>query len=222
MLDQQLNASLIYGADMTVSDVYNLQNEKVSEVELRDDIFGVLIKKHVLHQVVVGQLAKHRSGTAATKNRSNVKCSRSKLWRQKGTGRARVGSGSSPTRKGGGVAFGPSPRDYSQKVPKKVRKAALRMALTDKVQSNRLMIVDDFSLPEIKTKHFVGTMRGFDVKKALIVTNDKSENLEKSSKNVPLMKVMRYQGLNVYDILRYDHLFLERPAVQKIEEALVP
>ena len=223
MLDQQsLNPSIIYGADMTVSDVYNLQNEKVSEVELRDDIFGVSIKKHVLHQVVMGQLAKRRSGTAATKNRSAVRCSGSKLWRQKGTGRARVGSGSAPGRKGGGVAFGPSPRDYSQKVPKKVKKAALRMALTDKVQNNRLIIVDDFRLPEIKTKNFVGTMSGFDVKKGLIVTNDKSENLEKSSKNVPLMKVMRYQGLNVYDILRYDHLFLERPAVQKIEEALVP
>ena len=206
---------------MTVSDVYNLENEKVSEVELRDDIFDVPIKKHVLHQVVMGQLAKRRSGTAATKNRSAVKCSGSKLWRQKGTGRARVGSGSAPGRKGGGVAFGPSPRDYTQKVSKKVKKAALRMALTDKVQNNCLIIVEDFSLPEIKTKKFAGTMRGFDVKKALIITNDKSENLEKSSKNVPFMKVMRYQGLNVYDILRYDHLFLERPAVQNIEEALI-
>ncbi|MBW1782515.1 MAG: 50S ribosomal protein L4 [Deltaproteobacteria bacterium] len=206
---------------MTVSDVYNLQNEKVSELELNDDVFAVPIKKHVLHQVVTAQLSKKRSGTAATKGRSDVKCSGSKLWRQKGTGRARVGRGSSPTRKGGGVAFGPSPRDYSQKVPKKVRKAALRMALTDKVQGNHLIIVDDFSLPEIKTKIFVGAMKRFDVKKALIVTGDKSENLEKSSKNVPLIKVMRYQGLNVYDLLRYDHLFIEQPAVQKIEEALV-
>ena len=206
---------------MTVSDVYNLQNEKVSEVELKDEVFAVPIKKYVLHQVVVGQLSNHRSGTAATKGRSDVKCSGAKLWRQKGTGRARVGRGSSPIRKGGGVAFGPSPRNYSQKVPKKVRKAALRMALTDKVQSNHLIIVDDFSFPEIKTKQFVGTMRRFDVKKALIITDDKSENLEKSSKNVPQIKVMRHEGLNVYDILRYDHLFLERPAVQKIEEALV-
>ncbi|MBU0736004.1 MAG: 50S ribosomal protein L4 [Proteobacteria bacterium] len=206
---------------MTVTDVYNLQNEKVSEVELKDEVFGVPIKRHVLHQVVVGQLSNRRSGTAASKSRSDVKCSGSKLWRQKGTGRARVGRGSSPTRRGGGVAFGPSPRDYSQKVPKKVRKAALRMALTDKVQNNHLIIVEDFNLPEIKTKNFVVAMQKFDVKKALIVTDDKSENLEKSSKNVPLIKVMRYQGLNVYDILRYDHLFLERPAVQKIEEALV-
>ncbi|HDZ90840.1 MAG: 50S ribosomal protein L4 [Deltaproteobacteria bacterium] len=206
---------------MTVSDVYNVENEKVSELELRDDIFDVPVKGHLLHQVVVAQLAKRRSGTAATKNRSAVKCSGSKLWRQKGTGRARVGRGSSPTRRGGGVAFGPSLRDYSKKVPKKVRKAALRMALTDKLRNNLLIIIDDFSLPEIKTKNFVGTMRNFDVRKALIVTKDKSENLEKSSRNVPFTKVMRHEGLNVYDILRHDHLFLELPAVQKIEEALI-
>jgi len=206
---------------MTVAAVYNLQNEKVSEIELKDEVFAVPIKKHVLHQVVVGQLSRRRSGTAATKGRSDVKCSGNKLWRQKGTGRARVGDGASPTRKGGGVAFGPSPRDYSQKVPKKLRRSALRMALTDKVQDKHLTIIEDFSLPEIKTKKFVETLRRFDVKKALIVTGGKSENLEKSSKNVPLIKVMRYEGLNVYDLLRYDHLFIEQPAVQKIEEALV-
>ena len=206
---------------MTVSDVYNLKNEKVSELELRDDVFAVPVKAHVLHQVVVAQLAGRRAGTASAKNRSAVKSSGSKLWRQKGTGRARVGRGSSPTRRGGGVAFGPSPRDYSKKVPKKVRKAALKMALTDKIRENRLIIIDDLTLPEIKTKNFVGSMRNFQVRKALIVTAGKSENLEKSSRNVPFTKVMRHEGLNVYDILRYDHLFLERPAVQKIEEALV-
>jgi large subunit ribosomal protein L4 len=206
---------------MTVADVYNLQNEKVSEIELKDEVFAVPIKKHVLHQVVVGQLSGRRAGTAATKGRSDVKSSGSKLWRQKGTGRARVGGAASPTRKGGGVAFGPSPRDYSQKISKKVRRSALRMALTDKVQDNHLIVVADFSLPEIKTKKFVETLRRFDVRKALIVTGGKSENLEKSSKNVPQIKVMRYEGLNVYDLLRYDHLFIEQPAVRKIEEALV-
>lgn len=205
---------------MTVLDVYNLQKEKVSEVELKGDVFSVPIKKHVLHQVVVAQLAGRRSGTAAVKNRAAVKSSSAKLWRQKGTGRARVGTASSPTRKGGGVAFGPSPRKYDQKVPKKVKKAALRMALSDKVQSEQLFVVDDFALPEIKTKPFVEAMDQFDIRKALIVTNAKSENLEKSSKNVPKVKVMRYEGLNVYDILKYDTLFLERPAVDKIQEAL--
>jgi len=205
---------------MTVLDVYNLQKEKVSEVELNGDVFSVPIKKHVLHQVVVAQLAGRRSGTAAVKNRAAVKSSSAKLWRQKGTGRARVGTASSPTRKGGGVAFGPSPRKYDQKVPKKVKKAALRMALSDKVQCDQLFVIDDFALPEIKTKPFVEAMDQFDVRKALIVTNAKSENLEKSSKNVPTVKVMRYEGLNVYDILKYDTLFLERMAVDKIQEAL--
>ncbi len=205
---------------MTVLDVYNLQKEKVSEVELKGEVFSVPIKKHVLHQVVVAQLAGHRSGTAAVKNRSAVKSSSAKLWRQKGTGRARVGRASSPTRRGGGVAFGPSPRNYDKKVPKKVRKAALRMALSDKVQCEQLIVIDDFTLPEIKTKPFVEAMNQFNIRKALIVTNDKSENLEKSSKNVPKVKVMRHEGLNVYDILKYDTLFLERVAVDKIQEAL--
>jgi len=205
---------------MTVLDVYNLQKEKVSEVELSENVFSVPIKKHVLHQVVVAQLAGRRSGTAAVKNRAAVKGSTAKLWRQKGTGRARAGRASSPTRKGGGVAFGPSPRNYDQKVPKKIRKAALRMALSDKVQCDQLIVIDDFTFPEIKTKRFVEAIDQFAVRKALIVTNEKSENLEKSSKNVPKVKVMRHEGLNVYDILKYDTLFLERMAVNKIQEAL--
>jgi len=206
---------------MTVVDVYNLKNEKISKVELKDEIFDVPIKKHILHQVVISQLASHRSGTAATKSRSEVKGSGAKLWRQKGTGRARVGSASAPIRRGGGVAFGPIPHKYVNKVPKKVRKAALRMALTDKVKSDHLIVLEKFELPEIKTKEFVGVMKSFDVNKALIVTQDKSVNLEKSSSNVPWVKVMRYQGLNVYDILKYDHLFLEQSAIGKIQEALV-
>jgi large subunit ribosomal protein L4 len=207
--------------EMTVVDVYNLQKEKISEVELRDEIFDITIKKHVLHQVVLSQLCDKRSGTASAKGRSEVKSSGRKLWRQKGTGRARVGTASSPKRRGGGVAFGPVPHRYVHKVSKKVRKAALCMALTDKVQADQLIVVDDFGLPEIKTKHFVSVMKNFEVKRVLIVTQDKVVNLEKSSKNVPWVKVMRYQGLNVYDILKYDHLLLEQSAIPKIEEALV-
>jgi large subunit ribosomal protein L4 len=207
---------------MAVIDVYNLQKEKTSQIELKEEIFGVPIKKHVLHQVVVGQLHKRRSGSASVKGRSDVKSSGTKLWRQKGTGRARVGAASSPTRRGGGVAFGPSIRSYAQGIPKKVRKGALRMALTDKFQNDRLMVVLDFNLPEIKTRHFVEVMNDFGVKKALIITEDKNENLEKSSKNVAWVKVMRYQGLNVYDILNHDHLFLVQSAIPKIEEALIP
>ena len=206
---------------MAVIDVYNMNREKTSEVELKENIFNVPIKKNVLHQVVVSQLNNRRAGSASTKNRSAIKASGSKLWRQKGTGRARVGGASSPTRRGGGVAFGPSPRKYLLKVPKKVRKSALCMALTDKFKNERLVVLDDFSLPEIKTKNFVQIMEGFEVGKVLIVTEEKNENLEKSSRNVPWVKVMRVQGLNVYDILKYDHLFLIQPAVIKIEEALI-
>ena len=206
---------------MAIIDVHNLEGKKTSQIELDGGIFDVPIKKHVLHQVVVNQLLNRRSRTASTKTRSEVKGSRKKLWRQKGTGRARAGAASSPTRRGGGVAFGPIPMKKRFNVPKKVRKAALRMALTDKVQSNRLVVVSDFNLAEIKTSNFVQVMKNFEVNKALIITEDKNENLEKSSKNVPWVKVMRYQGINVSDILSYDHLFLVQSAIMKVEEALV-
>jgi large subunit ribosomal protein L4 len=206
---------------MTVIDVYNLQAEKTSRMELNDDIFGVPVRKEILHQVVVSQLNKKRSGTASTKSRSEVKRSGKKLWKQKGTGRARVGDAASPTRRGGGVIFGPTPRTYIKKVTKKVRRAALLMALTDKLRSERLVVIEDFNFPEIKTRNFIQIMKNFEVNKALIVTEDKNENLEKSSQNVPWVKVMRYQGLNVYDILKHDHLFLAQSVITRIEEALI-
>ena len=206
---------------MAVVDVYNLQGKKTTQMELNEDVFNAPIKAHVIHQVVVSQLLNRRSGSASTKSRSEVRSSGAKLWRQKGTGRARVGQASSPTRRGGGVAFGPAPRKYVRKVPKKVRRSALRMALTDKYQTDRLIVVSDFDLPEIKTRDFVGAMENFNVDRALIVTNEKNEVLEKSSKNVPWVKVMRYQGLNVYDVLRHEHLFLDQSAISMIEEALL-
>jgi large subunit ribosomal protein L4 len=193
---------------MAVIDVYNLQKEKISQVELREDVFGISPKKHMLHQVVVSQLANRRVGSASTKTRSEVNRSGRKLWRQKGTGRARVGTASSPTRRGGGVIFGPSPRQYGHKVPKKVRKIALRMALTDKLQREHLFVLSE-------------VMKTFEVRKALIITEGENENLERSSRNVTWVKVMRYQGLNVYDILNHEHLFLVQSAIPKIEEALV-
>lgn len=206
---------------MTMIDVYNLNAEKTTEIELNEKIFGVPVRKDILHQVVVSQLNKRRAGTTAVKTRSEVNGSRSKLWRQKGTGRARVGTAMSPTRRGGGVAFGPVPRSYANKVPKKIRKAAIAMALSDKYNSKQLIVVDDFNLPVVKTKDFVKVMSNFEIKKALIVTEDKNENLEKSSKNVPGIKVIRHEGINVYDILNHDHLFLVRPSIEKIEEALI-
>ncbi len=206
---------------MAVLDVYNIEKEKTSEIELIDEIFNVPVKKHILHQVVVSQLAKRRSGTSAVKGRSEIRGSGSKLYRQKGTGRARAGSVKSPTRVGGGVAFGPEPRKYLKKVSKKIRKSALCMALSDKVKSERLVVLDGFDLPDIKTKGFVGVMGNFEIRKALIVTEEKKENLERSSKNVPWVKVMRFQGINVYDILTHDHLVLEQSVIGKIQEALV-
>lgn len=207
---------------MAVVDVYNFKGKKTAQMELNEAVFNAPIKAHVIHQVVVSQLSDRRSGSASAKSRSEVRSSGTKLWRQKGTGRARVGQASSPTRRGGGVAFGPSPHKYVRKVPKKVRRSALRMALTDKFQTDRLIVVSGFDLPEIKTRDFVEAMENFKVDRALIVTHEKNEVLEKSSKNVPWVKVMRHEGLNVYDILRHEHLFLDQSAISMIEEALLP
>lgn len=206
---------------MAVVDVYNLQKEKTSQTELRDDVFAVPVKKHVLHQVVVSQLLNRRAGNAAAKSRSQVNRAGKKLWRQKGTGRARVGDAASPTRRGGGVAFGPIPREYTRKIPKRLGKLATRMALADKLQEDKLVVLDHFDLPEVKTKSFAAVMKTFEVRKALIVTASRNENLEKSTQNVPWVKVMRCEGLNPYDILNHDHLFLVQAAIPKIEEALV-
>ena len=206
---------------MAVMDVYNLKGEKTSQMELPEEIYNSPIKKHVLHQVVVSQLHNQRSGSASAKNRAEVKGSGRKLSRQKGTGNARAGRASSPLRRGGGAIFGPIPGKTLRKVPKKMKKSALCMALTDKVKSQRLVVVNDFNLDEIKTKTFVKVMDIFEVHKALIVTEHNNENLEKSSKNVPGVKVMRYEGLNVYDILNYDHLFMVQSVMNKVEEALI-
>jgi large subunit ribosomal protein L4 len=206
---------------MAVIDVYNVKREKTSQIELREDVFGVPVNRHVLHQVVVSQLAGRRMGTASTKTRSEVSRSGKKLYRQKGTGRARSGPASSPTRRGGGVIFGPSPRSYVKKIPKRIRKAALKMALADKFLAERLVVLDEISLPDWKTKKFAQIMNVFDVRKALIVTEGKNKNLEISSKNLPWVKVMRVEGINVYDILNHEHLFLVQSTIPKIEEALV-
>lgn len=205
---------------MATIDVYNVDAEKTSQMEIDEKVFNVDVKEHLLHQVVVNQLNNQRQGCASTKSRSEIRGSGTKLWRQKGTGRARVGAASSPTRRGGGVAFGPSPKKYFKKTPKKTRKAALSMALSDKFKSDHLLVLENFNLPEIKTKEFVKVMKNFEISKALIVTEEKNENLEKSSQNVPWVKVMRYEGLNVYDILNHDHLFMVQAAVNLVEEAL--
>lgn len=202
-------------------DIYNIQAEKISQMEINEGLFEESVRKDILHQVVVSQLANKRSGTASTKTRAEVNASGRKLYKQKGTGNARIGNEGAHHRRGGGIAFGPKPREYSLKVPKKLRKTAIRMALTDKLKSDHLIVIDDFNLPEIKTSKFVEVMNRFNVSKALIVTEEKNETLEKSSKNIPWVKVIRHEGLNVYDILNHDHLFLVKSSIKRIEEALI-
>ncbi|MEJ2040104.1 MAG: 50S ribosomal protein L4 [Desulfosarcinaceae bacterium] len=206
---------------MATVDVINIQGDKVSQAELPDAIFGVPVKSAVLHQVVKAQLAAKRSGTACVKNRSDITGSTRKLYRQKGTGRARKGDVKSPLLRGGGVIFGPHPRSYVQKVPKKVRRLALKMALTSKLQDAELLVVDRLGMEEIKTKDFVAALQGLKVKKALIVTPQPDRNLELSSRNVPDVKVMRTEGLNVYDILKYDKLVLLEGAIKGLEGRLL-
>jgi large subunit ribosomal protein L4 len=202
-------------------DVHNVKGEKIHERNIKDEIFNVPVREDIIHQVVRGQLASSRSGSASTKNRSKVKASSKKLWRQKGTGRARVGAASSPIRRGGGVAFGPVPRDYSFKVNKKIRKAALRMALADKFKTGQLFVVDNIHLEEISTGKFFDVLKNFDLDNALIVTESADENLEKSSRNIKKVKLIRAEGLNVYDILRHEYLLFVEGALGIVEEALV-
>ena len=205
---------------MPTLDVYDENRRKVGEIELSDAVFGAEIKPHLLHEVVVWQQARRRAGTASTKTRAEVRGGGRKPWRQKGTGRARVGSRNSPLWRGGGTTFGPKPRDYDYTLPKKVRKAALRSALSDKLGEAKLTVLSGFGLEAIKTKDFAEVLGRFEVEKALVVVEGPDEILEKSSRNLPGVKVLRAEGLNVYDILRYDNLMLLQPAVGKIEEAL--
>jgi large subunit ribosomal protein L4 len=205
---------------MAVVDVVNVSGDVVSQAELNDAIFNVPVKKSVLHQVVTAQMNARRAGTAAVKNRSDVQGSRHKLYRQKGTGRARKGDAKSPILRGGGVVFGPNQRNFSQKVPKKVRKLALKMALSCRAQDQQLVVVDKIELEAIKTKVFAGIVKGLDAEKALIITSEKDQKLELSSRNLPGVKVLQTRGLNVYDILKYPKLVLVQPAIEGIEGRL--
>ncbi|MEE9402515.1 MAG: 50S ribosomal protein L4 [Desulfobacteria bacterium] len=206
---------------MALQDVYNIDGIKVSEIDLTDEIFSVPVKRHVLNEVVAMQLANRRAGTVAAKGRSEVRGGGQKPYRQKGTGRARAGSRSSPLWRGGGVVFGPRPRNYAYKVPKRVRKQALKMALTNKLQENTLIVVDKLDLETVKTKRFVEIMGALRASKALIVIDRKLANLELSSRNVADVKVVRSEGLNVYDILKFKHLILLEPSVKQLEGKLL-
>lgn len=206
---------------MGVVDVLNCKGEKVSQRELPDALFGVPIKRSVLHEVVTMQLSCRRAGSATVKHRSDIRGSGRKLFRQKGTGRARRGNIKSPLLRGGGVVFGPDNRSYSYKVPKKKRKLALKMALSSKLKNHKIIVLDQFELEKVKTKAFIKVINTLDVNNALIVTEKKNENLELSSRNVPGIKVMRTEGINVYDILKYKYLVLLESSVNEIEGRLL-
>lgn len=205
---------------MAVIDVLNQTGEKVAQTELPDSCFNIDVKPSVLHAVVKMQLANRRAGTACVKNRSDVKGSTRKLFRQKGTGRARRGDAKSPLLRGGGVAFGPHPKSWEIKVPKKVRRLALKMALSSKLKAEGLLVLKEVSLEAIKTKAFASIMMDLKLDSALFITAEKDANIELSSRNIPGVKVLRCEGLNVYDILKYRHLVLLEPSIAQIEGRL--
>ncbi len=206
---------------MTVCDVKNISAEKVGEVELRDELFAVDVRPAILHDVVRMQRANARQGTASTKTRGEVRGGGAKPWRQKGTGRARSGTNNSPVWRGGGVAFGPKPRDYSYKLPKKVRKLALRMVLSARLGEGNLVIVDEFNLPSIKTKEFVNVMGNFNFDNCLVIIGEDNATVRLSARNAVGYKVLPVAGLNVYDILKYSKLMLVQSSLAQLEERLM-
>ena len=198
--------------------VYNMEGKEVGTIELNDAVFGVKVNEHLVHMAVVQQLANNRQGTQKAKTRSEVSGGGRKPWRQKGTGHARQGSTRAPQWTGGGVVFAPVPRDYSFKLNKKEKRAALKSALTSRVQDNKLIVIDELKLDEIKTKKFKAVMDNLKVSKALVVLAEKDEKVIMSARNIPTVKTALTNTINVYDILKGDTVILTKDAVAKIEE----
>ena len=195
-----------------------MEGNEVGSMELNDAVFGVEVNEHLVHMAVVQQLANNRQGTQKAKTRSEVSGGGRKPWRQKGTGHARQGSTRAPQWTGGGVVFAPVPRDYSFKINKKEKRAALKSALTSRVEAQKLVVLDELKLEAIKTKDFVKVLNNLNVSKALVVMGDKDVVIEKSAANVPDVKTTQATLLNVYDILKYDTVITTKAAVEKIEE----
>ena len=198
--------------------VYNMEGKEVGTIELSDAVFGVQVNEHLVHMAVVQQLANNRQGTQKAKTRSEVSGGGRKPWRQKGTGHARQGSTRAPQWTGGGVVFAPVPRDYSFKLNKKEKRAALKSALTSRVLDGKLIVVDELKFEEIKTKKFAAVMNNLKVNKALVVLADNDEKVVMSARNIPTVKTTQVETINVYDILKGDTLILTKDAVAKIEE----
>ena len=198
--------------------VYNMEGKEVGTLELNDAVFGVEVNEHLVHMAVVRQLANNRQGTQKAKTRSEVSGGGRKPWRQKGTGHARQGSTRSPQYTGGGIVFAPVPRDYSFKLNKKEKRAALKSALTSRVVENKFIVLDELKLDEIKTKKFVEVMNNLNVNKALVVLNDMDKNVIASAANIPTVKTAQTNELNVFDVLKYDTVVVTKAAVATIEE----
>jgi large subunit ribosomal protein L4 len=206
---------------MSTVNIVNTKNESVGEIELNDAVFNREVKEYILHEVVRMQRAARRAGNACTKTRVEVRGGGRKPWKQKGTGRARAGTNRSPLWRGGGVAFGPKPRDYSFKLNRKVRQQAVAMALSARFQEGNLVVLDDFSMDQIKTKDFVKIMNVLDVTNGIIVTDNAPEALAKSSRNVNGYKVISSEGLNVYDLLLHKKVILLQPVIESLEKRLM-
>ena len=198
--------------------VYNIEGKEVDTIELNDAVFGVEVNEHLVHMAVVNQLANNRQGTQKAKTRSEVSGGGRKPWRQKGTGHARQGSIRAPQWKGGGVVFAPVPRDYSFKLNKKEKRAALKSVLTSRVQENKFIVVDELKMDEIKTKTFKGVLDNLNAEKALVVLNDMDANVIASAKNIPTVKTTQTNELNVFDVLKYNTVVVTKDAVATIEE----
>ncbi|MCM1044093.1 MAG: 50S ribosomal protein L4 [Candidatus Gastranaerophilales bacterium] len=198
--------------------VYNMEGKEVGTIELSDAVFGAKINEHLVHMSVVQHLANKRQGTQKAKTRSEVSGGGRKPWRQKGTGHARQGSTRSPQWKGGGVVFAPTPRDYSFKLNRKEKRAALKSALTNKVQENNLLVLDELKFDEIKTKNFVNVMKNLNVEKGLVVIADNDQNVVMSARNMADVNTIPVNTINVYDIMKAKKLVLTKDAVAKIEE----
>ena len=199
-------------------DVYNIEGKKVNDVELKEDIFGIIPNEELVHSVIVNYLANQRQGTQSTKTRAEVRGGGKKPWRQKGTGRARQGSIRAPHWVGGGIALGPKPRSYSYKLNKKERRIALKSALTSRVQADKFVVIDEFKFDEIKTKNVKAMLDSVGAKKALVVMGSKNDNLVLSARNLPGVKTALTSTINVYDILKYDTVVVSKEAVANIEE----
>lgn len=206
---------------MSTVNIVNTKNESVGQIELNDAVFNREVKEYILHDVVRMQRAAKRAGNACTKTRVEVSGGGRKPWRQKGTGRARAGTNRSPLWRGGGVTFGPKPRDYSFKLNRKVRQQAVSMALSARFQEGNLVVLDAFSLDQIKTKEFVQIMNVLEVDNGIIVMDNAHENLTKSSRNVNGYKIMSSEGLNVYDLLLHKKVILLQPVIESLEKRLM-